>query len=279
MSRIDYEGWNPPHLSYSTIDGFRFCGQRTLLQKVLRKEQRPGLAGMGGNAVHEATAVFDKDEQGEFSVEEIFLQCWNDQVAERKEQSPSYELEDYIITGKAAAKYDGKRNVDWWLDNGPLMVQRWLDWREDHSWRTWETPEGVPAVEIEIRIELPTVGPVLMYLDRVMVTPVGQITVVDIKTGRLPETAEQLGFYATGLQLKYGEMFRPDWGYYWDAQKGTHGSPLDLSMYTVEYLDHVAAQMVAGANAGAFLAKPQMGCHRWCGVSKFCSAVGGNPNA
>jgi hypothetical protein len=56
---IDYLDWNPPHISYSTIDGYRTCGLRTYLQKVIRIEQRPGLAGLGGNAVHAATEAVD----------------------------------------------------------------------------------------------------------------------------------------------------------------------------------------------------------------------------
>ena len=59
MSRISFEDWQPPHVSFSTIDGYRSCGKRTYLQKVARVEQRPGLAGIGGNAVHAATEQVD----------------------------------------------------------------------------------------------------------------------------------------------------------------------------------------------------------------------------
>lgn len=51
--------WNPAHLSYSTVDGYRTCGMRLKLQKIQRVEQRPGLAAIGGNAVHVASEHVD----------------------------------------------------------------------------------------------------------------------------------------------------------------------------------------------------------------------------
>lgn len=52
----DYE---PGHLSYSTVNGYRMCGAKFQFEKVLGLEQRPGLAALGGNAVHVATESLD----------------------------------------------------------------------------------------------------------------------------------------------------------------------------------------------------------------------------
>lgn len=281
MTFVSIDGYEPQHFSYSTMDGYRFCGERHRLQKVLQVEQRPGLAGIGGNAVHAATEEYDKwflvgdvDWPG---AEIVFKRCWDDEIAKRKEQSPSFDVSDYVATGRAAAAYGGKRNAQWWLDNGPGMVQAWIDWRLQHQdWAIWETPEGNPAIELELRVILPNGIPVLMFLDRVMVTPAGQLVVLDIKTGRLPETAEQLGLYAYGLEVIFGQMFRPDWGYFWTPDKG-HSSPQALGMYTADYFAHVADQTARGMNAGVFLAKPANSCKNWCGVARHCVAVGGTP--
>lgn len=59
MGRISINGYEPAHLSYSTINGYRSCGKRFELTKVLHKEERPGLAAIGGNAVHTATERYD----------------------------------------------------------------------------------------------------------------------------------------------------------------------------------------------------------------------------
>lgn len=59
MGRISIDGWEPPHLSYSTVDAYRSCGKKLQLQKILRLEQKPGLAALGGSAVHKATELLD----------------------------------------------------------------------------------------------------------------------------------------------------------------------------------------------------------------------------
>ena len=272
--RISYENWNPPHVSHSTINGWVDCGLRTKLQKVYQIEQRPGLAAAGGNAVHTATELYDQGEGDDPA--DLFQRGWAAALEKNKEYSPNYGVEDYVVTGRASAQYGGKRNIDWWMDNGPGLVQGWIDWRERNpDWHIWETPDGVPAIELELSIELPGDIVVKGFIDRVMVTPAGQLAPVDIKTGRSPETAEQLGLYATGMELTYGEMYRPMWGYWWDAQKGEHSSPLLLDAYTPQYLADRYSQAINGINAGVFLAKPANNCKAWCGVAAQCPAVGG----
>jgi hypothetical protein len=59
VTRISIQGYEPAHISFSTINGYRGCGNRFRLQKVLRLEERPGLAAIGGNAVHTATEQYD----------------------------------------------------------------------------------------------------------------------------------------------------------------------------------------------------------------------------
>ena len=272
---ISVQGYEPAHLSYSTIDGYRSCGMRFRLQKVIGVEQRPGLAALGGNAVHTATEWHDMDSIPSATAAELFTAAWNEEVKKRREQSPSFALDQYIATGRASKEYGGKKGVQWWMDNGPGMVQSWIDWREGHAnWHIWETPEGKPAIELELNIPLPNDKPFKMFLDRVMVTPSGQLAVKDIKTGRIPETPEQLGLYATGLEIKYGPEFRPAFGYFWTPDKG-HGSPLHLDMYTPDYFAALSTEAANGINSGCFLAKPMNGCQNWCSVAAHCPAVGG----
>ena len=59
MGQIDYEGWNPPHVSHSTLSTYRMCGAKVRFEKVFRLEQIPGLAAIGGNAVHVASELID----------------------------------------------------------------------------------------------------------------------------------------------------------------------------------------------------------------------------
>lgn len=60
MGLIKFENYEPAHLSYSTINSYRMCGKKMYFEKVLRLEQRPGLAAIGGNAVHTASERVDE---------------------------------------------------------------------------------------------------------------------------------------------------------------------------------------------------------------------------
>lgn len=59
MSFLSVDGWEPAHLSFSTLNGWRMCGKQTYLGKIAGLEQHPGFAAIGGNAVHEATEAVD----------------------------------------------------------------------------------------------------------------------------------------------------------------------------------------------------------------------------
>ena len=202
-------------------------------------------------------------------------EAWDAECAKRKEQSPSFDLADYTVTGRAAAKYGGKRSAEWWHDNGPLLVQNWIDWRKKTRWEIWETPEGNPGIELELNIVLPGDIPVKMFIDRMFVTPVGELAVVDLKSGRTPETPEQLGLYATGIELTWGAQYRPTWGFWWDANKGEHSTPMDLTMFTPDYFSRLYRGAIDGINAGSFIPQPANACKNWCGVADYCAAVNG----
>lgn len=60
MGLISIDGYEPKWLSYSTINSYRSCGKRLYFEKILRLEQIPGLAAIGGNAVHVASQIVDE---------------------------------------------------------------------------------------------------------------------------------------------------------------------------------------------------------------------------
>jgi hypothetical protein len=59
MGLISINGYEPKHLSYSTIGTYRMCAKKFELEKVQQREQRPGIAALAGNAVHTASEVID----------------------------------------------------------------------------------------------------------------------------------------------------------------------------------------------------------------------------
>lgn len=207
------------------------------------------------------------------TVEEKFAEVWAEQVEDRKRHSPSFELADYTITGRAPAKYGGKRNVDWWMDFGPNMVRSWINWREQAKWPLAQIG-GKPAVEVELNFQLPGCDmPIKAFIDRVFEPLEGDFTVVDLKTGsRTPESEEQLGLYRVGLGLVHGIW--PEWGFWWSPDKGL-SAPMNLEAWTPERLAIMFNNSINGINAGVFNPNPANNCKAWCGVSRFCAVVGG----
>lgn len=204
---------------------------------------------------------------------QMFAQVWDEQVADRQKRSPSFTPDQYTATGRATAAYGGKRNAQWWLDNGPQMVQDWIDWRAETQWIIPDIA-GRPAVEVELNFILPGLDILIKaFIDRVFVTPAGEPVLLDLKTGRTPETPEQLGLYRVGLGLVHGIWC--DWGYFWSPGGKGHGQPHNLQRYTPEYFGQLYTEASAGINAGSFLPKPANNCRAWCGVARYCHAVDG----
>lgn len=205
----------------------------------------------------------------------LFRAAWRAELEKRGKESPSFGTDEYTVTGRAPAKYGGKRGLDWWENEGPTLVDNYVAWRKATRWPLWETPQGQPGIELEFNVILPGDIPVKGFIDRVFVLPSGELGIVDLKTGRLPETAEQLGLYAVFMELTFGATYRPQWGFWWDANKGEHVGPYHLGMYTPDYFAAMYQAAIGGINAGAFLPKPANACKNWCGVARFCAAVGG----
>ena len=61
MGHVKFEDYEPKHLSYSTVNSYRMCGRMFLVQKVMKLEQLPGLAAIGGNAVHALSEQLDRE--------------------------------------------------------------------------------------------------------------------------------------------------------------------------------------------------------------------------
>lgn len=203
---------------------------------------------------------------------QVFKECWDEAVADRREKSPSFQPSDYVATGRAAAAYGGKRTEKWWLDNGPAMVEKYIAWRKSSGWAILDV-NGTPAVELELNFPLPGVDMLVKgFIDRIFVTAAGEPVIVDIKTGRTPETPEQLGLYRVGMQEVHGISI--DWGGFWSPDKG-FGGFIDLRPWTAERFGVLFSQAVAGINAGAFLPNPANNCKSWCGVAHACAVVGG----
>ena len=270
-ARISIGGYEPKHLSWSTYDSYSSCGERQRLQKVLMLEQRPNWGSVGGTGVHDSVEVIEAhgpdlgplaDWHGFFDTTVLFNEQFDAALQATLERSPSFGKNDWHVSQNRG----NPKNEDWWRTEGPKMLDRYIAWRQQTAWTVW-------GIEVECNFTLPGDIPIKAFIDNVSILPTGQAAVVDVKTGKIPDTPGQLGLYKVALKTLFDMDVQ--WGFFWDAKKGSHGQPIDLSQYTPEFMADLFEQAIAGHNAGVFLPKPQMNCATWCGVARYCKAVGG----
>jgi putative RecB family exonuclease len=183
-----------------------------------------------------------------------------------------FEVKDWIQIGGPATAPNAM--VTKWRTMGPECVQAFIDWYESSGYQVWITPDGRPAIELELR---PMFGQieVVMYVDLVLYKP-DHLLVVDLKSGsKQPDSPQQLGMYACGVELTYG--VRPYWAAYFMNRKGGLTKPVPTLGYgmSIDFFTKQLAAAERGIEAGVFVASPGSGC-AICGVSRACAAVGGD---
>jgi hypothetical protein len=169
------------------------------------------------------------------------------------------------------AKPEGEDEA-WWLVEGPKMLQRWHNWREQSGWVIWETPDGVPAIELELNV-VHRGQQIKVIIDRVFVTEGGGLVIIDLKSGsRSQESDLQLGICAVAVEIAYGRKVVG--GAYWDAREGTCGQIFPLRQYSPALIAHYAKQLQLARTCGIYLPHVTNMC-RACGVREYCVAYGG----
>lgn len=275
--------YNPKHLSYSAIDSYLRCGKAFELERVVGVPRSSAWYFVGGSTVHEVTEEYDrlffqsKVTLAELisnpaQVERDFETRLNTLVATEEEATNSKESE-WDVAGKTKALPEGK-NKAWWLEHGPQMALRWLTWRRDSGYVMWEH-DGEPGIELPLNVPL-SVDPTLKaFPDRVMVTPSGELVVVDLKTGvRDPKSYLQLGVYAVAME-KAG-LPRPTYGTYWMALKGQHTFPKILDHFTEGVINSMFEQFFEGTQRGQFLPRISDECGFMCRMAEACHVNGGS---
>jgi len=213
-----------------------------------------------------------KDEELALNSNDLWLDAW-ERLTTRQIASTGQEPTLWRAGGRATKENPDKENGDWWAKHGAGMVQNWIDWREQsHGMELWVTPEGIPAIELALNIELEGV-PVKMALDRVMVSQAGDLVVVDLKTGRTtPSSDFQLGMYAVGMELTFG--IRPKYGTYWAAREGATTELISLDKWTIESAGSIVKMFDNARRSGIFV--PNFDHCNMCNFSNVCKYKNGS---
>jgi hypothetical protein len=193
-------------------------------------------------------------------IQELWAKAWAEELGDT-------DLTNARVGGRATKANPDKENEAFWHEAGPRWVQAYIEWRQANTdWKIWKTPQGVPAIELEMLPEFAGV-PVKMILDRVFEVN-GELVIVDLKTSQAtPSNTLQLGFYKIGLQKTFGIDIK--WGTYFMSRQ--HGvSPLvSLEQYTEEKLEYLVAGFDKARKAGIFLPNTN-NCQYKCGLTAHC---------
>jgi putative RecB family exonuclease len=256
------------YISHSAMSTWLNCGWSYYLSRIQKVAENPSYWLVGGKSLHEATEIYDTIPplQGAFNPTAVFTARWEE----------NYRLADngmpFRAGGRATKAYPNKEDARWWLDNGPKMVDFWIQFRQDSGYQMYHLPDGASAIETELNVEI---GGVNMkgFLDRLMVAPTGELVVVDIKTSsKAPMTYTQLGTYAIMTEKLLG--IRPTLGSYFMARTGELTPPVDLSHYTEPRLGQWVSGFKIAVENNIFIPQPGFMCGT-CSVNKACYAVKG----
>jgi len=257
------------YVSHSAMTTWLNCGWNFYLTRVQSVPESPSYWLVGGKSLHTATELYDAlpSLDSPFDPTAVFTAEWNKNYKEVDNGMP------FRAGGRATKAYPNKEDAQWWLDHGPKMVDFWMQFRQDSGYTLYTTPDGRPAIETELLMDM---GDVQMrgFLDRLMVSPDGELTVIDIKTSsQEPKTNTQLGTYATLVEKAFG--VRPTKGAYWMARTGELTTPIDLSHYTESRLTSQIKSFKLAVENNIFIPNPGFLCGT-CSVNQSCYAVNGS---
>ena len=262
----------PKRLSYSSLSSYADCGEKWRLERGYKLNGATWYATLAGSAIHEVTEKMDLKELGLFDEEvPTFESEFRSRVNQERKLGREIKPSGRKLKENSLAGGPNKKDFDWWLIYGPQFVQNWVDWKFLKSWTLAIMPDGSPGIEVTVR--QPMGGKEhLGFIDRVYVTPDGDLVIVDLKSGNIPTSDLQLGSYGVGLWREYGLL--AEWGTYWMASTGQLTMLKDLSQYSEEFIDAQYEMAWNGIQAGVFLPNVSSLC-KGCGVQDYCRAVGG----
>lgn len=174
---------------------------------------------------------------------------------------------EWKAAGRATKANPNKEDGAWWSVNGSAMVDSWITWRNGTSkWKIWEVQPGLPAIELSLNPVWNDI-PVQMHIDRVMVTPEGELVVLDLKTGSSkPKSNLQLAFYAAGMEEILG--VRPQYGTYWMARDGGIGELVNLDKFPKSDIIDIVTKFDTARKQEIFI--PNFNHCVMCGLVQEC---------
>jgi hypothetical protein len=190
----------------------------------------------------------------------LWDKAWN-------ETKGDIDLTNARIGGRSTKANPNKEDINFWQTSGPMWVEQYIAWRKTNpNWKIWTTPDGRPAIELEL---IPVVAdvPIKMVIDRVFEVN-GQLVIVDLKTSQnTPSSTLQLGFYKLGLEQAFGMEVK--WGNYYMSRGSNTVDMVDLSEYTYDKMEFLVKGFDKARKNAIFLPNTNS-CQYMCGLTQHC---------
>lgn len=261
----------PDHISHSSRETLLRCAKAYFLSRIAKAPSRPALWLAGGSAVHTVTELYDKHvvagkPLADFPLGLVWDSSFEHELAEiRRRESNEYKW-----------RWSKTEPIPVWRDMGLQFVRAYIDWRERSDWQIWTTPDGTPAIELDVSGFLPGCEvEIRAYLDRVFYDPLfDRLVVVDLKSGKRPvKSPDQFSTYSALLEVKYD--VHATLGVPFMNRLGGPGVPFDLSEFTPESVGAVYGEAWAQIQAGDFPANGFPSACFLCDVSAACALRNG----
>lgn len=261
----------PAHISHSARETLNRCPKSYFLKYFTPAPRRPALWSAGGSAVHEVTEAFDRLPEGRYFTARDIRDRWKSAFGAQLDKARQAEPNEWNW-GRAPSE-----PIEIWNANGPAFIQAYIAWRERSPYTIWTTPDGLPAIELDVSGYLPGCEVEIKgFVDRIFVDPVfDKLIDVDLKTGkRPPKNGDQFGTYNALMKVKYG--VDTDLGVPFLNRKATLGKPYPLAAYTPEAVGALFGEAWERIQAGDF---PATGIQTndcfICDVASSCAAKNG----
>jgi hypothetical protein len=205
------------------------------------------------------------------NLEQVWDECFLEEIA-RKEKDTGTNPVDWRAGGRATKANPDKENKAWWDVNGKQMFINFVAAWKLCGFKVWMSPENVPGIEISLNASFGDI-PIKAFADAVIVTPEGDVAVVDFKTGSyIPSSSLQLGIYASLMEILFG--IRPTRGFFYDARKAVFTEVYGLSRWSIPVLTELFSKFETAIQNEIFIPNVGMSCIT-CGVRDYCYAAGG----
>jgi putative RecB family exonuclease len=196
------------------------------------------------------------------------LATFNKHLDDAKAAKPDAE---WRAGGRRSKAYPNKEDESWWRVEGPQLVHNYAVWRDAYpNMKIWRTPQGTPAIELAINLEISEGVYLKCFIDRVFEdSQTGDLIIVDLKTGKTPSNSLQLAIYRLAIFDQFGiDIPR---GAYWMAREGALDTIHNLNILPIETVRRWCVDVYDQIHAGKYVPNLSQACG-YCDVRDHCYA-------